>query len=294
MASPARLEPLDQPATERLRVRPMRATDITAVAELAAAAFSRDISDERAAQRWRERVAYPLGTDPAGAFVAERDGHVIGVAEAMARERLWCLSLFAVRPGIQSAGAGAALFDHAVAYRTDTDGGLIVSSNDPRALRLYARRGFSLIPTFGAEGEVDRRRLPARTGSVREDEGRELESLAALTRTIRGAPYGVELAFALKQGGRLLRIGDRGFTVIAEGGRVWTLVARDEEAATTLLWNALALTGGEASVRWITGEQPWAIDVIVRARLRLTAYGALCLRGTPGTLRPFLPSAPFA
>jgi hypothetical protein len=75
---------------------------------------------------------------------------------------------------------------------------------------------------------------------------------------------------------------------------VWTLVARDEEAATILLWNALALTDGEVSVRWITGEQQWAIDVIVRARVPLVAYGALCVRGTPGPLRPFLPTAPFA
>jgi hypothetical protein len=28
--------------------------------------------------------------------------------------------------------------------------------------------------------------------------------------------------------------------------------------------------------------------------LELNAYGALCVRGTPGALRPFLPSAPFA
>ncbi|MBV9465972.1 MAG: hypothetical protein JO169_07650, partial [Solirubrobacterales bacterium] len=68
----------------------------------------------------------------------------------------------------------------------------------------------------------------------------------------------------------------------------------EDETATALLWRALALTEEEASVRWITGEQQWAIDVIVRARLGLTAYGALCVRGRPGSLRPFLPSAPFA
>jgi ribosomal protein S18 acetylase RimI-like enzyme len=274
----------------RIRIRLMRTADIGPAAELAAAAFSKDISDEVGARRWRERVAHPFTTDPGGAFVAELDADVIGVAQAIVRERLWSLSLFAVAPATQSVGAGAALLDSAMAYRGEADCGLIVSSNDPRALRLYASRGFALIPTFEAEGSVDRRRVPRRTGSVREDDSGDLESLAELTRAIRGAPYTPELPYAVGRGGRLLRMADRGFTVLAENGRVWVLVARDEEAATSLLWNALALTDGEASIRWITGEQQWAIDVIVRARLPLVAYGALCVRGTPGALRPFLPS----
>jgi hypothetical protein len=51
---------------------------------------------------------------------------------------------------------------------------------------------------------------------------------------------------------------------------------------------------GPARVRWITGDQQWAIRALVNARLELTGYGALCVRGTPGTLTPFVPSVPFA
>ena len=295
MSSQTSIGSIDQPQVAQVRIRPMRGEDLDPAAGVAAAAFSKELTDDVAAQRWRERVAHPFTTDPEGAFVAELGGDVIGVAEAIVRERLWCLSLFAVAPGSQSAGAGAALLDSAISYRRETDAGLIVSSNDPRALRLYASRGFALIPTFHAEGPVDRRRLPGGTGPVGEDAGSEQESLAELTRRVRGAPYTGELSFALRHGGRLLRAPhDRGFAVLADGGRVWTLVARDEEAADALLWNALALTDDEASVRWITGEQQWAIDVIVRARLRLVAYGALCVRGSPGSLRPFLPSTAFA
>jgi GNAT superfamily N-acetyltransferase len=121
----------------------MEAADVGQVAELSAAAFARDIEDDRAARFWHERMTYAMTTDPRGAFVAERDGRVIGVAQAIVRERLWCLSLFAVQPGVQSSGAGRALLEHAMAYGTSADAGLIVSSNDPRALRLYAeyRRG---------------------------------------------------------------------------------------------------------------------------------------------------------
>jgi hypothetical protein len=77
---------------------------------------------------------------------------------------------------------------------------------------------------------------------------------------------------------------------------VWLLVACDEAAATALLWNALELSADSdrPTLRWITGAQDWAIAVAVQAGLRLSATGALCVRGRPGTLRPFVPSGPFA
>jgi hypothetical protein len=186
------------------------------------------------------------------------------------------------------------LLEHAVAYGRPGDPGLIVSSNDPRALRLYAECGFSLLPTFTAEGTVERRRLPRRDAGVRADDAGDLDSFDELTRAIRGAPYTRELPYMLDRGGRLLRLSDRGFAVLGEEGRVWALVARDEDAARALLCSALALAEGQASVRWITGGQQWAIDVLLRARLKLVPYGAVCVRGAPGRLRPFLPSAPFA
>ncbi len=273
----------------------MLAADVPEVAELAAAAFSRPITDDDDARRWQERVSHLLGTDPGGAFVAEHDGRIIGAAEAMVRERLWTLSLLAVAPDIQSAGAGRTLIGHAVGYGQSTDAGLIVSSNDARALRLYADCGFALHPTLRADGHVDRRALRRPYSGIREDEqGEDLESLAALTRVIRGAPYTTELRFALDRGGRVLRLANRGFAVVQQDGTPWLLVARDDEAAAALLWHALALADGPVRVRWITGAQRWAIDVLLAARLELVAYGALCVRGAPGSLQPFLPSPQFA
>jgi GNAT superfamily N-acetyltransferase len=270
----------------------MLAADLDAAVEVTAAAFSRDLGDAAVARRWRERIVHPWQTDPGGAWVAERDGQIIGVAEAIVRERLWCLSMLAVQPGTQSAGAGRALMECAAQYGSAADPGLIVSSNDPRALRLYAGWRFALHPTLEASGVVDRRRLPGLGGMVREDD--DVEAFGALTRAVRGAPYTEELGVALGHGGRLLGIAGRGFAVLTAGGQLWALVARDEEAASVLLWNALALAEGPARVRWITGAQQWAIDVVARAGLRIVAYGALCVRGTPGPLAPFLPSSPFA
>ena len=131
---------------------------------------------------------------------------------------------------------------------------------------------------------------------VRDADAADLEALAAISREIRGAPHTPELEYALRCGFRLLRVADRGFAVAAPGRGVWLLVAREEAADRSLLWAALALIGGtdRPAVRWITAEQQRAIEIVLRAGLRLVPYGALCVRGRPGPLNPFLPSAPFA
>ncbi len=41
-----------------------------------------------------------------GAFVAEREGVIVGAAQAFQRERLWVLALLVVDPAQQSDGAG--------------------------------------------------------------------------------------------------------------------------------------------------------------------------------------------
>ena len=276
-------------------VRALAAGDLPAVAAVGAAAFGFEISNRQAAERWDARIAHPFVTDPRGGFVAERDGRVVGAAQVLVRERLWVLSLLVVDPHGQSAGAGHQLLAAALRHGArDTDAGLIVSSNDPRALRLYARFGFALLPAFEAQGTIDRRALPREAAGVRT--GGDLEAFAALSREIRGAPHTAELQFAVSHGAELLHLGDRGFAVATAGHAVWLLVARDEDAARALLWAALELAGDSERplVRWITGDQGWAIDVAVRAGLALCAYGALCVRGRPGPLAPFIPSAPFA
>jgi GNAT superfamily N-acetyltransferase len=278
-----------------VQLRAFQTSDLPAATALSAEAFELDIGEPSAADRWQRRVAHPLSTDPDGAFVAERDGSLIGVAQALRRERLWCLSLLAVAPGAQGAGAGRLLLERALAYAGGTDAGLIPSSSDPRALRLYGLAGFSLLPTFEAAGVLDRSALPRTGAEVRAGGTADLEALAAISRDVRGAPHTSELEYALSAGARLVRLGDRGFAVAAPGRGVWLLVARDDDAAAALLWSALALAETEQpSVRWITADQQWAVEIVLRAGLRLVPNGALGVIGDPGPLRPFLPSGPFA
>jgi ribosomal protein S18 acetylase RimI-like enzyme len=279
-----------------LAVRPFEPEDLREAGDISAAAFGFDISDPPLADRWRGRLGHILGTDPDGCFVAERDGRIIGVAEAMIRGPLWCLSLLTVRPDVQGGGAGRLLMDRALRYGAGSAHGLIVASDDPRALRLYGTSGFRLLPTFEAEGAVDRRALPAPDPRVRRGGLRDLEALVRISEAVRGAPHTSELEFALGREGVLLRFADRGFAVSQPGHGVWLLAALDDEAATALLWHALDLVGAtnRPGIRWLTGDQDWAIEVLLRAGLRLRASGALCVRGAPGPLRPYLPSPPFA
>jgi ribosomal protein S18 acetylase RimI-like enzyme len=277
-------------------LRALVSADIPRVAELSATAFGFDLSDPAIAGFWRRRLEHALTTDPEGCFVAERDGRPIGVAQAIVRERLWILSLLTVDPRVQSAGAGRALLERALAYGTATDAGLIASSSDPRALRLYALAGFTLHPTLQARGSIDVHSRPPVDPEVREAGAEDVAALAGISREVRGAPHTQEIEFALRSGSHLLRLRDRGFAVATPGQGVWLLVARDDDAAVSLLWSALAIVGpAERPIaRWITAEQGWAVEVLLRAGLRVEPYGALCVRGDPGPLTPLLPSAPFA
>jgi GNAT superfamily N-acetyltransferase len=281
---------------EHLKVRRQESGDLEAVTVVSAAAFGLDINDDGHRRRWEERVTHVLGTDPAGCFVAEREGRVVGVAQALIRERLWVLSVLAVDPGGQSAGTGRALMDRALGYAPPGAPGLIISSNDPRALRLYASGGFALRPTFQAVGQVDRRALPAGAARVIDDGDADFEMLAEISRSVRGAPHTAELAYALRRGSRLLQLPGAGFAVAEPTRGLWLLVARDEDAAEALLWSALAVVADlpSVSVRWLDARQQWALRVVLRAGLAVSANGAICTRGETAPLYPYIPSAPFA
>src|SRR5262249_26415637 len=155
-----------------------------------------------AADRMQARVAYLLATDPAGSFVADDKGEVVGLAQALVREGLWVLSLFGVSVRAQNRGIGQQLLDAALLYGGDLPG-LILSSRDARAMRRYARAGFALHPAVTSRGHIRQDALPT-TNAVRAGGARELELAAEVDRRIRGASHGPDFVKLIEEGAQLL------------------------------------------------------------------------------------------
>jgi GNAT superfamily N-acetyltransferase len=273
----------------------MRTSDVPVATAVSLSAFGASDPDPAVVRIWNRRVEHCLETDPAGAFVAERDGRVAGVAAAIRREGIWILSLLAVDPSGQGQGLGRALLSATLEYGDADDAGLIVSSNDPLALRAYGLAGFELRPTFEARGAITLDRRPPDLPDVT-DGAATIVELSAISRDVRGASHELELPHALERGARILRLDDRGFAVAQRGRGVWLLAARDQAAATALLWHGLAEVGDTdgPAVRWITADQQWAVEVALRAGLRLVPHGALCVRRLRAPICPYLPSSSFA
>ena len=243
-----------------------------------------------------ERHKHILRYDPAGAWVAEDDGRVSGVAISLVRERVWVLSLFAVDAAHRGTGLGKHLLERALGYVEGCDGAMIASSQHPAAMRSYARAGFDLHPTLTASGPVRRESVPAGL-TIRDGEARDLELAAEVDRAIRGAAHGPDLEQMIETGCRLL-VADgpsgRGYAAERDGSPA-VLAATRPEVAQDLLWACLERTppGEKAEVDWISGRQNWAVPVVLEAGLSLSPFGPICTRGDLGPLTPYLPSGPF-
>lgn len=273
--------------------------DVEGVVALAEVAFvdldRRHGRPERPPRRGPGQLArhtHLLATDPDGQWVAEDGDALVGAACALRREGLWGLSLLVVRPGTQGVGVGGRLLDAALRTARDATGAIIVSSDDPRAIRRYARAGFDLAPTLSASGTV-RADAPARPGTVREGTLDDLPLTARVDHAVREAARPADLAVAMEMGVRLL-VADDGYVLLRES-QVLGLAALDTTSAADLLRAALLELdpAEDASVRWLTEAQQWAVGVLLDAGLDLRPSGPVCTRGAIGPLVPYLPTGPF-
>ena len=213
----------------------MRDADVEAVEALATLTFE-DLDRRRGVPPpprsrvtgGQVRMRRVLTTDPAGCWVADGpDGGLAGAALAIVREGVWGLSMFVVRPGLQSAGLGGALLRRALDHGAGTRGGIILSSPDPRALRVYRRAGFALHPVVSAAG------VPggmAEAPGVRAFTAADHAMAAAVDRRARGAAHGGDLDAIAEAGGELLALPGRGYAGHRDG-KLIVLAAADEEAA---------------------------------------------------------------
>src|SRR3954463_16271686 len=215
----------------------MRAEDVAAaegVARTVMYAGEPGADEPETVARGLRRVGHLQRTDPGGAWVADAGGEIAGMALALVREGIWGLSLFAVARDRQGLGVGRELLAAAFGHGADARGHLILSSESPAAMRLYARLGLELRPCVSAAGIADRARLSAQNGAVAA--GADGIAVAdAIGRAVRGAGHGPDLAVALENPAtRLLLHEDRAFAVVRDD-RIALLGGRDEQAATPVL-----------------------------------------------------------
>lgn len=244
----------------------------------------------------KARYKHFLRHDPGGAWVAEDDGRVSGVAISLVRERVWVLSLLAVNADHRNTGLGKNLLERALAYGDGCEGAMIASSQHPAAMRRYASAGFDLHPTLTASGVVRREAIPSGL-AVRDGEEQDLELAAEVDRAVRGGAHGPDLEHLLVTSCRLLvaeRPSGRGYAAEWNGSPA-VLAATDPVVARDLLWACLQRTppGEKTEVNWITGRQNWSVPVALGAGLSLSPAGPICTRGNLGPLAPYLPSGPF-
>jgi GNAT superfamily N-acetyltransferase len=278
-------------------LRPMREDDVPAVHAIAVRCFDdladrlrlpRDPPHDTAIAHIRHR--HVVATDAGGCWVAEQDGEVVGAAEAILREGLWGLSLLVVDPHVQSGGVGSALLRRAGEYGAGARGRIILSSQDPRALRAYARLGLAPQPCLRAVGTPRGVTAPA---TVRDGSRADIPLTEAVDRQVRGAAHGADIGCCFAMGLQML-VHDRGYAILREGGGLRLLAAADDEAARDVLRAVLARAEGEVEVEWLSERQGWALDVCLDAGLDLrVGSGAVFADGDIGPLRPYLPSGAF-
>ncbi len=254
------------------------------------------IRDEK---RRQDRTRHFLHTDPAGSWVAEDAGTIIGMSQSFVREGYWMLSQLGTVPGRQGLGVGKELLRLALDHGDPQGPGTIQCSRDPKAMALYSSFGFSLHPVVAAWGPM-RPKSVTRPAEVERYEPeqvsvRELAVVDAIDRTVRGSARAVDIVAMLEQpGNRLLLHGEDGYAV-AKDERIVTLGARTEESAVLVLRTMLAEApaGETIAIEWLSSAQQWAIREVVSVGIELQPYGPVMVRGMEGPPCPYIPSGGF-
>jgi GNAT superfamily N-acetyltransferase len=285
-------------------IRPLERGDVPAAAQAGNAALnpltpaeflpSDEAGWERLRRRSELRVEHIRRSDPEGSWVAELDGQIVAIALSIVREDVWGLSLLGVRTEHQGRGIGARVLAAALRYAAGRRGAIILSSTDPRAMRSYFRAGFRLRPAVAAAGPINRSRIPAGLRARPGDPDADRELLDDVSRHVRTAAHGDDIAAMLAGGTALLVLDGRGFAVHRDGSPA-LLAARDEEAATDLLWSCLAAgtPGAPAHFDFISERNDWAVAVALDAGMSLSPDGPVFVRGETGPFAPYLPSGAY-
>jgi GNAT superfamily N-acetyltransferase len=283
-----------------VQIRPMTAEDAEAVDVVVTEADR--AADEKAGrevqphspertERFQAGMRRFVEVDPGGAWVAEDDQGVAGMAEAIRRDDFWGLSMLFVHPRAQSQGVGRQLLDKTLGYAEGAKVRMIMASDDPRALRRYSRAGLAIHPGVEASGKVDRSKIPADLPG-REGTNADLDLVAAADRSW-GRDRSFDVAAILELGGGFLEVvdlGDRCGYGLQRDGRIVMIGATDTDTAALVMWRLLSKAEEKAEVWCLTAAQDWAVKVALEAGLAIKPGGAMFCSGLDALPQPWVPS----
>lgn len=272
-------------------IRPMRPDDVAEAERLSDTAFravegQTSLSLGRSAaraERWRERTAHFLTTDPGGCWVAEADGAMAGFATSYRRDLTWILATYTVLPRLQGMGLGKALLDAALTHGRHCLRGMLSASLDAKAFRRYRAAGFSLHPMTELTGRVDRSAIPE-IRHVREATAGDVDLMDSIDRRVRDAAHGPDHPL-MHRHHRPLVVDDTtgsGYAYVdLETGEPLLLAATNTRTATRLLWAAVAdaAAADEWTIPHVTAPNEWAVDVGLAVGLSPRPAGYLAVRG---------------
>jgi ribosomal protein S18 acetylase RimI-like enzyme len=300
-----------------ITIRLMREEDADEVRRVDSLAFGewwRQVSgqDVELPQRTRTNVLALLEKDPEGCFVAEEDGHVVGLIFSRTWGGVgWC-GTFGVLPEYQGRGIGKQLIAASLGYLRRVPArviGLETMPESPYNLGLYVRQGFQArLLTFllgrSLDGPAEGESLPRWSSADTETKERWLADLRVATGQIRpGLDYSKEVISTARHG-----LGET--LVLTDGARaigmstVWLVSSREgqgEELARVMILalhpahtderafhalveasEALARACGKRKLAvTVNGRHPWAVERLLLWGYRIERAGVrMVLRGT--------------
>nr|WSX75852.1 GNAT family N-acetyltransferase [Streptomyces sp. NBC_00899] len=240
---------------------------------------------DKGRKRTLHALTRTLSENNGGSFVTVNvDGTVDGMAVSAKQHGQWGLALLFVHPDAQGSGLGTRLLDHASRYGADCAHRVIVSSENPAALRRYLSLGLHAHPGLRASGIPQRgnRRI---TSSIEPGSIADIDLVTEIDRANTTATRGKDIRYLLDQGARLIlgSVGStHGFAVLRPGDGLVSgnpvMLAADtpKVARDLLLWTLQQEDIGPVNLYGLTATHHWAIDACDAVKLTLHPGPTLC------------------
>lgn len=292
--------------------RPARADELQRVQELVVGTIN-DLTERHgfgamASVRPAAFQLFSFNEDPAGFWIAEDGGEIVGSAFSWACGDLWFLAELFIAPRMQGSGIGRELLRRTLHHADQASAktrALITFTFNTVSQGLYVRHGmYPRLPVYMLN--ADRKALPKAGSDTRLKfrtagaSGSDLATLGALDTTALGVSREKHHGYLLNDPamkGFLLYEGDDciGYAYVASTGHVGPLAVKRRDAMARALSTALRIAAEGQSDQisaFLPGNCEAALGVAAEHRMRITFPMVLVSDREFGDWRRYLPRNP--